>query len=221
MIWWEKNNLLELLKGDLTLEKRNSKFNGEIQVTKSLAWGTTIQVAGLTQSGGIVEKIWKPVLKKIKAKENPIHNSLILGLGGGSAAKIIKKLWPEAEITGVEIDSIMVELGAKYLALNSNGEKIIIQDALKFCEKCISKYDLIIVDTYHGDQFPTKFESDRFLNLILKMTTERGTVVFNRLYYGEKRPPAVKFGQKLEKTFKKVDWFYPEANLMFICQKCN
>jgi len=100
-------------------------------------------------------------------------------------------------------------------------KKIAIQDALPVLRKNNFKYDLIIVDTYHGSQFPIKFESDRFLNLILKMVTEKGTVIFNRLYYGEKRPSAVKFGQKLEKTFKKVDWFYPEANLMFICQKCN
>ena len=31
------------------------------------------------------------------------------------------------------------------------------------------------------------------------------------------RTEAVKFGNKLEKIFSKVDWFYPQANLMFIC----
>lgn len=197
------------------LEKRISKINGQIVVAKSLGLGTYIQVEGLTQSGGIVESIWKSTLKKINHKPLTINHCLILGLGGGTAAKVIKKFWPEAKVTGVEIDPIMVELGKKYLGMQV--DQIYIGDAEGAIKRTKIKYDLVLVDMYLGDKFPEKFEQPAFLKLILRLLSVNGVAVFNRLYYGEKRPEAVKFGEKLKKVFSKVEYFYPEANLMFLC----
>jgi len=200
--------------GTKILEERKSKFNGRIQVIRSLGFGTYIQVEGLTQSGGIVTDVWKTTLKKLRTKE--IKNCLILGLGGGSAAKLVRKYWPNCKITGVEIDPVMVELGKKYLGLGQIGMEIEICDAFTYPLSAV-RCDLVVVDLYVGDEFPKKFESERFSSLVHGLLTDSGVAVFNRLYYGEKRKEAVKFGNKLEKIFKKVDWFYPQANLMLLC----
>lgn len=192
--------------GTEVLEEKKSRFNGTLRVVKSWGMGTYIQAGGLTQSGGIIELIWRSTLKKLRTKE--IKNVLILGLGGGTAAKLIRKFWPEAKITGVDIDPVMVELGKKYLSLKA--DKIYVKDAYDFNT---AGYDLVIVDIYNGEKFPKKFEDEKFLKLLAK----NRLVVFNRLYYGDKRPEAVRFGNKLQKVFGKVEWFYPEANLMFIC----
>lgn len=195
--------------GTKVLEERKSKYNGTLKVVKSLGFGTYIQVNGLTQSGGIVETIWKETLKKIKKEK--IENILILGLGGGTVAKLIKKLFPKSKITGIEIDPLMVELGKKYLGLSKT--KIKIGDAYDFIKTNKELFDLVIVDLYIGDEFPNKFEEEVFLKLL----TNNKIVIFNRLYFGEKRKEAIKFGNKLEKIFPKVKWFYPQANLMFFC----
>lgn len=192
--------------GTKILEERISKFNGEIKVVKTWGLGTYLQVRGLTQSGGIVESIWKSTIKKIKEEE--IKTCLIMGLGGGTVAGIIQKTWPGVKITGVDIDPTIVELGKKYLGLKD--VQIKIQDAYNFDTK---GYDLVIVDVYKGDSFPEKFESEKFL----KKLSKNKLVIFNRLYYGDMRPKAVKFGLKLQNIFNKVEYFYPEANLMFIC----
>jgi spermidine synthase len=196
--------------GTKILEERKSKFNGNIRVVRSIGFGTYIQVNNLTQSGGIVKDFWNETLRKIKKEK--IDNVLILGLGGGTVAKLIKKYWPNPEITGVEIDPVMVELGKRYLGLKDC--KIIIHDAYEFIEKNNEKYDLVIVDLYIGDEFPKKFEEEEFLKKLII----NKLVIFNRLYFGEKRKEAVKFGNKLEKIFSKVEWFYPQANLMFFCR---
>lgn len=196
--------------GTTILEKRESKYNGHLRVLRTWGMGTYIQAGGLTQSGGIVESIWKSTLKNVKGEE--IKSVLILGLGGGTLAKLLRKIYPNAKITGVEIDPIMIELGKKYLELDKYGIDIEIADANKFK---LGEYDLVIVDMYSGDNFPKEFESEEFL----KKLTKFKTVIINRLYYGDKRPDTVRFGNKLEKLFKKVTWFYPEANLMFICEQ--
>jgi|SRR3989339_378343 len=195
--------------GTKILEERESKYNGNIKVVRSLGFGTYIQVNNLTQSGGVVESIWKSTLKRIAYSEKRIvKNCLILGLGGGTVAKLIRKYYPKAKITGIEIDPVMVELGKKYLRLSNI--KIIVQDAYSFDS---TGFDLVMVDIYCGDKFPEKFENERFLKKLVK----NKLVIINRLYFADKRKEAVKFGNKLEKIFSKVDWFYPQANLMFFC----
>lgn len=202
------------------LEEKESKYNGHIKVARSWGLGTYIQAEGLTQSGGIVGTIWQPTIKKVFNSKSGVKNALILGLGGGTTAKYIRLFWPDAKITGIDIDPIMIELGKKYLELGKWGVDIKIGDALKEIQKSKikrQKYDLVIVDLYNGDKYPEKFETPKFLQNVKNLLSKGGTVVFNRLYYGEKRPAAVKFGKKLEKVFSEVVWYYPEANLMFVC----
>ena len=204
--------------GTKILETKNSKFNGRIEVVRSLGWGTYIQVEGLTQSGGVVDGIWKITLKKIKNKD--IKSCLILGLGGGSVAKLVNKTWPGIKITGIDIDPVMIEMGEKYLGLNKIKLEKIVGDANEFIQKLIkkdNKFDLVIIDLYKGHSVPEEFNNEEFPKQIKKIVTENGLAIFNRLYDGEARSRVVKFGLKLQKVYPKVDYFYPEANLMFIC----
>jgi len=205
--------------GTKVLDERYSPFNKNIKVIKTLGLGTYIQVDGLTQSGGIVKGIWKKTLKKILNSKTQINNCLILGLGGGSASRIVKKYWPQAKITGVDIDPVIIEMGKKYLGLDKLEVKIVIEDAYGWLDRNSkkNKYDLVLVDIYKGYDIPEMFETDKFLDLIVKTLTNKGITVFNRLYFNEKRSKAIKFAKKLEKVFSKVDYFYPEANIMFIC----
>ena len=215
----------ELLTGVKVLEETESPINGKITVIKSLAFGKYIQVGGLTQSGGIIKDIWKKTLAKVSKVSNvpKVPQVLILGLGGGSIVDVVQKYWPKTKITAVDIDAKMVELGKKYLGLDENDIKIVIEDAEKYLlqkskiKNLQSKNDLGLVALYVGDEFPKKFESKNYIHLVRSHLESSGIAVFNRLYYGEKRSQSVKFGKLLEKIFSKVDVFYPEANIMFIC----
>lgn len=196
------------------LEERNSAINGRIRVIRSLGLGIYIQVENLTQSGGVVYNVWKTTLRKIKRKKDEVEDCLILGLGGGSAASLVKNYWPKAKITGVDIDPVMIELGKKYLGLTK--VKVVIEDAEGFVRKDKKKFDLILIDTYTGDEFPKEFEKEEFLKQIKKKLKKEGMAIFNRLYYGEKRKEAMRFGESLEKVFSKVERVFPEANILFI-----
>ena len=223
-------SLNNFLSGRKVLETVNSPINGEIIVVRDLTWGTYIKSGGLTQSGGILEKIWDSSVKKITNYQSTINNVLILGLGGGSLAKVIRKYYPGARIIGVDVDPVMIELGRKYLKLDEHDVEVVISDAYDYLDQKskikmqndklkIKNIDLICVDLYVGDEFPEKFESDSFIEWSRTVLDHRGVAVFNRTYYDDRRKKAIKFGEKLEKHFKSVDWVYPEANLMFLCRK--
>src|SRR3990172_8787664 len=212
--------LIDFLSGTKVLEKVKSPINGEIEVIRSLAFGTYIQVANLTQSGGILFDVWKKPLKKVAGSKKQVASVLILGLGGGTVVKLVKKFWPEAKITGVDLDPIMIELGKKYLGLDEKVVEISISDAFNFLatydSQHTTKFDLILIDLYVGDDFPKKFESENYIQRTRTILASGGIVIFNRLYYGEKRAQSMKCGERLEKIFKKVEIVFPEANIMFI-----
>lgn len=212
--------LADFLTGTRVLEEVESPINGKISVVKSLAWGTYIQVDGLTQSGGILEGIWKKTLRILNSQFSIINSCLIIGLGGGTAAKLVRKYWPKTRIVGVDLDSVMVELGKKYLGLDKVHVQVHVQDAYEFVRvnsKNKRKFDLILVDLYVGREYPERFESEIFIKAVSTILSKNGSAIFNRLYFGEKRKEAMKFGEKLEKVFPRAERFFPEANLMFIC----
>ena len=212
---------LGILTGRKILEEVESPINGKLTVIRDLAWGTHIQDEnGLTQSGGVAEKIWKTPLKKIKKQK--INNCLILGLGGGGIAKIVRKNWSDSIIVGVDIDPVIVNLGKKYLDLERLDVDVHIEDASEFLKSQISqnktKYDLVCIDMYVKDNVPEKFKSTKFIKDIKKLLSIEGISVFNRLYHGRKTSEAEKFKDKLAEVFDDVAIIYPEANVMFMCR---
>ncbi len=214
------NKLNDFLAGRQILAEVDSPINGKLTVVRELAWGTHITAGGITQSGGIAQDIWKTTFRTIAQKD--FKNVLIVGLGGGGIAKLIHKNWDEAKITGIEIDPLIVELGNKYLGLNKIKVKTLIGDGVEYSAELLSegkKYDLICVDTYVGQTYPKKFESLKFLNIVKKLLTKDGVVIFNRLYYKEKVLEAHEFKNRIEKIFPSVETVKPEANIMFVCSR--
>lgn len=207
--------------GTKILSEQKSKYNGNLRVVRSWGLRTYIQSNGLTQSGGVVETFWRQTLRRVKSKRLKAKAVLILGLGGGTVAKLVRKFWPDAKITGIEIDPIMIELGTRYLGLGTSETKIVIRDALKISKELKvkdKKYDLIIVDLYNGDQFPRKFSTKNHIRLVMSLLSRSGIVIFNRLYYKDKKAEAEKFGERLKTIFSQVEVFRPVANMMFICK---
>ena len=209
--------IFDLLSGTKVLEETTSKYNKKITVIRDFTWGTYIKVNGLTQSGGILSNIWKETIKKLINENNEFKSCLILGLGAGSVASIVYKNYPNIKITGVDIDRKIVQLGKKYLQLDEIKIQIKTADALAFVFKNKIKYDLILIDLYCGDEFPVKFEDEKFLIQVKKNLNKNGIAVFNRLKGNEKENKGLKMGRKLKKIFKKVEYFYPQANMELIC----
>lgn len=199
------------------LAEADSKYNGHMRVVRDLAWGTYIQADGLTQSGGVVTNIWKSTFKELKRSKKEIRKCLLLGLGGGTVAKFVRKNYPESTITGVDIDPTIIEWGEKYLNLKDLSVNAVNMDANKYLKNCTEIFDLIVIDMYQGRSIPTEFTTLEFAKKIAALLDEKGIAVFNRLYYGEKRPEAMRFLKTLEKVFSNVDPIYPQANVIFLC----
>ena len=79
---------------------------------------------------------------------------LLLGLGGGSVARLARALAPDSEIVGVELDPEVVRLARRHLDLDALSVRVEITDALDFLERDRSRYQAILEDVFvgQGDQ---------------------------------------------------------------------
>jgi spermidine synthase len=75
---------------------------------------------------------------------------LVLGLGGGSVARILRSLAPEAEIVGVELDAEVIELARAHFGLDRLGLEIRSEDALDVLRHENRHFDYIVEDVFVG-----------------------------------------------------------------------
>lgn len=201
------------------IDETYSPVNGRLLVITSPLLGTNIITENkIAESGRIMEKIWTSGLSSLtKIKDFYPKNCLILGFGGGSTLKAMRKFWPDIRVFGIDIDPIMVHLGEKYLGLEIKNVKIVFMDAFNLKSK--NKYDLICVDLFINDDIPQKFTTSKFLKTVKNNTRKNGYVIFNRLYSVSHKNDSDVFIDVLTKIFSKVILTNSQKNLLLICKK--
>lgn len=75
---------------------------------------------------------------------------LLLGLGGGSAARVVRALAPRARIVGVEIDPSVVRLARRWFDLDALGIEVVVEDARAYLERCEGRFDAVLEDVFIG-----------------------------------------------------------------------
>jgi spermidine synthase len=76
---------------------------------------------------------------------------LVLGLGGGSAARLARALAPRARIVGVEIDPEVLRAARAAFDLDALGVEVALADARAFLAAGRSRFDLVIDDVFVGE----------------------------------------------------------------------
>ena len=178
-----------------------SDINSDIEVVRFFGQ-YRLDMGGLTQSGEIIEKIWHKALKTLLLQDFLPTRILILGFGAGSAAKVMAKRWKGVNITAVELDSVVIELGKKYFQTGLIPNlKIINTEAASFVVKLkkTTKFDLTLVDCYQGYRIPAKLQQPAF---IAKLKRHSGRVLINRLFWAEHKAPTLNFLGQLRTIYQ-------------------
>ncbi len=131
-----------------------------------------------------VFKYTKFILSASSQLKNP-KSILVLGLGGGIISSALAGLYPEANITSVELDPMVVNVAKEFFGYNDSKQhiKTVISDARVFVKKSLKKsndlYDLIILDTYNNDYIPEHLLTKEYLNEVKSLLNPMGIVVSN------------------------------------------
>lgn len=193
------------------LYQLSSPVSGEIEV-----WQVGVErqllVNGSRQSiyrlDGSSRGYWKKLVP-----ESEVRSALILGLGGGTAAKYLRKRWPGVRILGYEIDPEVVRVATAYFDLDKGVEVRTedFRDALKLIEF----FDLIIVDLYQGSKFVPEAEDFMFIKSLLGKLNTGGIVAFNRSPMFSNQAELREFEKTLRSLFKTVRKEKADLNVIY------
>lgn len=111
------------------------------------------------------------------------QNILIIGLGGGTMSNTLHQLYPNAQITNVEIDPSVINVARKYFNFIEN-DKItsVVQDGRIFVKRAGLKkqqYDWIILDAFNGDYIPEHLLTKEFLQETKQLLSNDGVLSAN------------------------------------------
>jgi len=188
----------------------HSDFNNEIRLIKFLN-NLRLDVDGLTQSGDVMVWIWSQSIKNLLPKNFSPESILLLGLGGGSALFWLRRHYPKAYLTVVEIDPVMVSVAKKYFHVDQIKDlSIVNQDAVEFIKKAKQKFSLIIMDCYQGFKTPTGFDD---IKVLKKMKQVGENVLLNRIYWDQHKIVTDEFVAKLSPHFQ-IKSVYTASNLI-------
>ena len=126
----------------------------------------------------------------LAAKPDP-RRALLLGLGGGTTAAIYRSLFPQMDLTGVELDAAMVGAGKEALGIDLSGVRVVIDDARVFAshEKARSPngYDVIVLDAFQFPYVPFHLTTREFFADLDALLADGGVVMVNVGRNGEHR----------------------------------
>gem|GEM_PF-265847 len=154
-------------------------------------------------SYGTHQKVFEAEFRRIKLKERKTDDVLILGFGAGSiASSLLIKYKMKCNITGVEKDSQVIDLGRKYFDIHKfPNTEIFCADAYDFMMDNHKLFDLIIVDVYLDKLVPEKIETEKFICQLKNSLKNKGLVIFNKLIFDKE---SEKSSKKLYDTFSRV-----------------
>lgn len=102
---------------------------------------------GTTTTGSVWDALVAPILLLPPSHRRSV---LILGLGGGSAARIVRALAPGALIVGIERDPEVVKAAKEWFDVDQLGIEIIVSDAQSYLRRARRQFDLVLEDIFIG-----------------------------------------------------------------------
>jgi spermidine synthase len=91
---------------------------------------------------------WDAETASLLLLKKEVRSLLILGLGGGTVARQCRALFPEAEITGVEVDSHVLEMAYEHFDLSAVNVRAANLSSETFMKETRKRFDAIIDDVW-------------------------------------------------------------------------
>lgn len=125
-----------------------------------------------------------------------IRRVLMIGLGGGTAAKQFSRFYPEARIDVVEVDPLVVRVAQRFFDVHA-GERLRIHtgDGRTFLKHSSERWDLVIVDAYttnrYGDTMPAHLATREFFQEVAAHLADGGVLHFHCAFFRSPLLPAI------------------------------
>jgi predicted membrane-bound spermidine synthase len=103
--------------------------------------------------------------------------ALVLGFGAGVVPRTLRKNGMQVSV--VDINPLTLRAAKKYFHYKDNGTKFFFEDARVYVKNCDQKYDLVVLDLFHGDGMPEHITSQEFFQDINECLNSKGVLLAN------------------------------------------
>lgn len=122
------------------------------------------------------------VVAGLLAPPGTIDRVLLLGLGGGAAVHLLRRLVGPREIVAVELDAERIELARRFFDVGGPGLRLVQADARRWLHRCRQRFALIIDDLFselRGQPQRSVALDEAWIGSLLGHLTEPGWLVVN------------------------------------------
>lgn len=126
------------------IEVRESVRGRELCVDGTFA---SLWRPGRATTGSVWDALAAPLLSLPHGRCGSV---LLLGLGGGSAARLARALLPDARIVGVERDPQVIKAAREHFELDALGLEVVLADARSYLVRGKEKFDAVLEDVFVG-----------------------------------------------------------------------
>jgi spermidine synthase len=130
---------------------------------------------------------------------------LMLGAAGGVSMKQIAAVFPDAEITGVDLDPAVLDVARRHFGLANHPRiRLVADDARWFLARTDERYDVIAIDLYVTGSIPFFTATAEFFALARSRLTENGVLLMNVLSRRRGEEHIAPFVRTLQSVFPNV-----------------
>lgn len=130
--------------GDARVEVREGRGGRALRVDGTFAsW----YVPGRARTGSVWDALAAPLCWLPPTRRRAV---LVLGLGAGSAARLVRALAPRARIVGVERSAGVLRAARRHFGLDALGVEIVHADARDYLARARGRFDAVIEDLFIG-----------------------------------------------------------------------
>jgi spermidine synthase len=126
---------------------------------------------------------------------------LYIGLGAGSSQKRLWRDFPDARLTVVELDPVVVDVARRYFRLPDDPRLgVEVGDGRRFLAARPDRWDIVVVDAFFADAIPAHLVTQEFLTLLRSRLAPGGVVVANVI--GALDGPGSRLFRSVYKTYR-------------------
>jgi spermidine synthase len=132
------------------------------------------------------------------------RNVLMIGLGGGTVAKRVRRDFPQVSVEIVELDPVVSQVARRYFSVPQDGPGLhtTIEDGRQFLLRDKRKWDVIMIDAYYADAIPFHMVTLEFLELARSRLSQDGVIVTNAI--GAVRGEGSELFRSMYRTYRAV-----------------
>lgn len=167
----------------------------------------------------------KPIHQRFSQSEQDVYSVggwlagspqqiLLLGLGSGTTFQQLRYFFPQATITGVDIDPTMIEIGRKFFGFQPDAQtRVIVADARYALQQSSETYDLIAINVTAGSIFlPFHLATQEAFEQMARRLSSKGWVLLNLVDPEPERHLTRCVMKTMKSVFSQIFWVPFDGN---------